>query len=70
MAILIRNTTFRAFVVSNVFAFTFSVIAIFVYFLMADTSRDPQSKKILKKIYDLASIFQCLAVVIAFATDI
>ncbi|KAF3630132.1 hypothetical protein FXO38_27333 [Capsicum annuum] len=57
MAILIRTTTFRAFVVSDVIAFTFSVVSIFVYFLMEDTSRDPQSKKIVKKIYDLASIF-------------
>ncbi|XP_047264693.1 ankyrin repeat-containing protein ITN1-like [Capsicum annuum] len=70
MAILIRKTTFHAFVVSDAIAFTFSVVAIFIYFLMADTSRDPQSKKIVKKLYDLAGIFQCLsmlAVVIAFA---
>ncbi|KAM3319346.1 hypothetical protein P3S67_006546 [Capsicum chacoense] len=58
MAILIKKTTFRAFVVSDAIAFTFSAVAIFIYFLMADTSRDPQSKKIVKKLYDLASIFQ------------
>ncbi|KAM3247099.1 hypothetical protein P3L10_008866 [Capsicum annuum] len=52
MAILIRNTTFCAFVVSDAISFTFSVVAIFIYFLMADTSRDPQSKKIVKKPYD------------------
>ncbi|KAM3247080.1 hypothetical protein P3L10_008847 [Capsicum annuum] len=69
MTILIRKTTFRTFVVSDVIAFTFSAVAIFIYFLMADTSRDPQSKKIVKKPYDLACIFQCLSmlvVVIAF----
>ncbi|KAM3319345.1 hypothetical protein P3S67_006545 [Capsicum chacoense] len=54
MAILTRNTIFRAFVVSDVIAFTFSLVSIFVYFLMEDTSRDPQSKKVVKKIYDLA----------------
>ncbi|KAM3247094.1 hypothetical protein P3L10_008861 [Capsicum annuum] len=70
MAILIRNTTFHAFVVFDVIAFIFSVVSIFVYFLVADTKRDPQSKKIAKKIYDLAGIFQCLTVVIAFATGI
>ncbi|PHT87340.1 hypothetical protein T459_09446 [Capsicum annuum] len=72
MSILIRKTTFRAFVVSDAIAFTFSVVAIFIYFLMADTSRNPQSKKIVKKLYDLAVIFQCLsmlAVVIVFATE-
>ncbi|KAF3625175.1 putative ankyrin repeat-containing protein-like isoform 2, partial [Capsicum annuum] len=71
MAILIRKTTFRAFVVSDSIAFTFSAVAIFIYFLMEDTSRNPQSKKTVKKLYDLAGIFQCLsmlAVVIAFAT--
>ncbi|KAM3268281.1 hypothetical protein P3S67_031222 [Capsicum chacoense] len=36
MAILIRKTAFRAFVVSDVIAFTCSVIAIFIYFFMAD----------------------------------
>ncbi|XP_047264683.1 uncharacterized protein LOC124896870 [Capsicum annuum] len=73
MMILIRKTTFHAFVVSDAIAFTFSAVAIFIYFLMVDTSRDPQSKKIIKKPYDLTCIFQCLSivvVVIALATDI
>ncbi|PHT82392.1 hypothetical protein T459_15407 [Capsicum annuum] len=46
-------------------------VAISIYFLMADTSRSPQSKKLVKKLYVLAGIFQflsMLAVVIAFAT--
>ncbi|KAM3236626.1 hypothetical protein P3L10_016663 [Capsicum annuum] len=73
MAILIRKTTFRAFAVSDAIAFTCSAVAIFIYFLMADTSRSPQRKKLVQKLYDLAGIFQCLsmlAVVIAFATGI
>ncbi|KAM3247087.1 hypothetical protein P3L10_008854 [Capsicum annuum] len=70
MTILIRKTTFRAFIVSDAIAFTFSAVSIFIYFLMEDTSRDPQSKKIVKKPYDLTCIFQCLSmlvVIIAFA---
>ncbi|KAF3640893.1 hypothetical protein FXO38_21887 [Capsicum annuum] len=39
MAILIRKTSFRAFVVSDAIAFTFSAVAIFIYFLMADVNR-------------------------------
>ncbi|PHT48786.1 hypothetical protein CQW23_12994, partial [Capsicum baccatum] len=35
MAILIRKTTFRAFVISDAIAFTFSAVAIFIYFIMA-----------------------------------
>ncbi|KAM3236568.1 hypothetical protein P3L10_016605 [Capsicum annuum] len=71
MAILTRKTTFRAFVVSDAIAFTFSAVAIFIYVLMADVSIEPQSKEIVGKLYDLAAICQCLslfAVVIAFAT--
>ncbi|KAM3345324.1 ankyrin repeat-containing protein ITN1-like [Capsicum galapagoense] len=71
MAILIRKTVFRAFVVFDAIAFTFSAIAIFIYFFMADESRPPPHLKIVAKLYDLAGIFQCLsmlAVLIAFAT--
>ncbi|KAM3268594.1 hypothetical protein P3S67_031535 [Capsicum chacoense] len=71
MAILIRKTTFRAFVVFDAIAFTCSAVAIFIYFLMADSSRFHQNKKAVEKFYDLAGIFQCLSmlvVVIAFAT--
>ncbi|KAM3268301.1 ankyrin repeat-containing protein like [Capsicum chacoense] len=71
MAILIRKTAFRAFVVSDAIAFTCSAIAIFIYFSMADVSNEPHSKNIVRKLYFLAIIFQCLsmlAVVIAFST--
>ncbi|KAM3268226.1 hypothetical protein P3S67_031167 [Capsicum chacoense] len=73
MAILIRKTAFRAFVVSDAIAFTFSAVAIFIYFLMADESRPPPHLKLVHKLYDLAGICQCLsmlAVVVAFATGI
>ncbi|PHT49035.1 hypothetical protein CQW23_13243 [Capsicum baccatum] len=73
MAILIRKTAFRAFVISDAIAFTCSAIAIFIYFSMADVSNEPHSKNIVKKLYYLAIIFQCLsmlAVVIAFATGL
>ncbi|KAM3236442.1 protein ACCELERATED CELL DEATH 6-like [Capsicum annuum] len=72
MTILIRKIAFRAFVVYNVIAFTFSAVAIFIYFLMADVSRNPQQLKIIQKLYDLASIclfLSMLAIVVAFATD-
>ncbi|PHT82585.1 hypothetical protein T459_15600 [Capsicum annuum] len=71
MAILIRKTAFRAFVVSDAIAFTFSAVAIFIYFLMADVSIDPEDKKTLEKLYHLSGVCLCLsmlAVVIAFAT--
>ncbi|KAM3236609.1 protein ACCELERATED CELL DEATH 6 isoform X3 [Capsicum annuum] len=71
MAILTRKTAFRAFVVSDAISFTCSAVAIFIYFLMADLSIEPQSKEILGKLFDIAYFFQCLslfAVVIAFAT--
>ncbi|KAM3268261.1 hypothetical protein P3S67_031202 [Capsicum chacoense] len=71
MAIQTRKAAFRAFVVSDAIAFTFSAGAIFMYFLMAAQSRIPQRKKIVWKFYNLAAICQCLsmfAVVIAFAT--
>ncbi|PHT48921.1 hypothetical protein CQW23_13129 [Capsicum baccatum] len=73
MAILIRKTAIRAFVVSDVIAFTCSVVSIFIYFFMADVSADPQMEKIVKKLYNLAAYFQffsMLAVVIAFATGL
>ncbi|PHT82575.1 hypothetical protein T459_15590 [Capsicum annuum] len=71
MAILIRKTSFCAFVVSDAIAFTFSAVSIFIYFLMAAQSRTPQCKKIVLKLYRIAGICQCLtmfAVVIASAT--
>ncbi|KAM3268253.1 hypothetical protein P3S67_031194 [Capsicum chacoense] len=70
MAILIRKIAFRAFVVSDTIAFTFSSAAIFIYFLMASVISEPQHKKKFQKFYDLAGICLCLsmlAVVIAFA---
>ncbi|KAM3236602.1 ankyrin repeat-containing protein ITN1 [Capsicum annuum] len=56
MEILIRKTTFRAFIVSDGIAFTCSAIAIFIYFLMADESRPPHLE-IVNKLYDLVGIF-------------
>ncbi|PHU18757.1 hypothetical protein BC332_14452 [Capsicum chinense] len=73
MAILIRKTTFRAFVISDAIAFTFSASAIFIYFIMANASTLPQHNKLIQKLYHLASNFLCLsmfAVVIAFATGL
>ncbi|KAM3345518.1 hypothetical protein P3S68_025227 [Capsicum galapagoense] len=73
MAILIRKTAFCAFVVSDAIAFTFSDVAIFIYFLMADVSVDPEDKKTLEKLYHLSGVclfLSMLAVVIAFATGI
>ncbi|KAM3236432.1 hypothetical protein P3L10_016469 [Capsicum annuum] len=70
MDILIRKTTFRAFIVFDAIFFTCSAIAIFIYFLMADESRPPHLE-IVNKLYDLIGIFQCLsmfAVVITFET--
>ncbi|KAM3345520.1 ankyrin repeat-containing protein ITN1-like [Capsicum galapagoense] len=72
MAILIRKTTFRAFVVSDAIAFTFSAVSIFIYFIMASVVPKPENEKIIQKLYDNAAICQCLsmlAVVIAFATE-
>ncbi|KAM3268565.1 hypothetical protein P3S67_031506 [Capsicum chacoense] len=72
MAILIRKTAFRTFVVSDAIAFTFSAFAIFIYFLMAGHSRFPQCKKIVIKLFNLAGFclyISMLAFVIAFATD-
>ncbi|KAM3345492.1 hypothetical protein P3S68_025201 [Capsicum galapagoense] len=54
MEILIRKTSFRAFVVSDAIAFIFSVVSIFIYFLMADESRPHSHLEIVKKLYDLA----------------
>lgn len=54
MEILIRKTTFRAFIVSDAIAFTCSAIAIFIYFLMADESRPPHLE-IVNKLYDLVT---------------
>ncbi|KAM3236335.1 ankyrin repeat-containing protein ITN1-like [Capsicum annuum] len=71
MAILIRKTTFRAFVISDAIAFTFSAFAIFIYFIMANASTLPRHEKLIQKLYGRASNFLCLsmlAVVIAFAT--
>ncbi|PHU18765.1 hypothetical protein BC332_14460 [Capsicum chinense] len=73
MAILIRKTAFRAFVLSDAIAFTFLAVAIFIYFLMAGEIPEPQSENIVMKLYNLVAICQCLsmfAVVIAFATGV
>ncbi|PHT49033.1 hypothetical protein CQW23_13241 [Capsicum baccatum] len=54
MVILIRKTSFRAFVVSDAISFTFSAVAILIYFLMAAQIRIPQHKKIVWNLYKIA----------------
>ncbi|TMW85391.1 hypothetical protein EJD97_023238 [Solanum chilense] len=77
MAILLRKTAFRAFVISDVLAFAFSAGAIFIYFFMADCDVDEDEEckrdwfKVLRSYYYIAGILQLLAmgaVVIAFVT--
>ncbi|XP_049388108.1 ankyrin repeat-containing protein At5g02620-like [Solanum stenotomum] len=77
MAILLRKTAFRAFVISDVLAFSFSAGAIFIYFFMADCDVDGEEEckrdwfKVLRSYYYIAGILQLLAmgaVVIAFVT--
>ncbi|XP_070002159.1 protein ACCELERATED CELL DEATH 6-like [Nicotiana tabacum] len=71
MAILIRKTAFRAFVVSDVIAFMCSAGAVFTYFAMADYNRVTVQDSVLEKLYDVAGLLQHLAlisVVIAFVT--
>ncbi|XP_049386867.1 protein ACCELERATED CELL DEATH 6-like [Solanum stenotomum] len=77
MAILLRKTVFRAFVISDVLTFAFSAGAIFIYFLMADCDVDEDEEctrdwfKVLRSYYYIAGILQLLAmgaVVIAFVT--
>ncbi|KAG5597378.1 hypothetical protein H5410_038610 [Solanum commersonii] len=65
MAILLRKAAFRAFVISDVLAFSFSAGAIFIYFFMADS--DVGGDEDFKR----TGILQLLAmgaVVIAFVT--
>jgi len=77
MAILLRKAAFRAFVISDVLAFSFSAGAIFIYFFMADSDVDDDEDfktdwfKVLRSYYYIAGILQLLAmgaVVIAFVT--
>ncbi|KAM3268295.1 hypothetical protein P3S67_031236 [Capsicum chacoense] len=73
MTILIRKTSFRAFVFSDAIAFTFSAVAILIYFLMEAQIRITQHKKIVWYLYKITSICQYLSmfeVVIAFAIGI
>ncbi|KAM3268304.1 hypothetical protein P3S67_031245 [Capsicum chacoense] len=55
MEILIRKT-FLALVVSNAIAFTFSAVAIFIYFIMASVVPEPENEKIIQKLYVHAAI--------------
>ncbi|MCD7459341.1 hypothetical protein HAX54_040668 [Datura stramonium] len=72
MAILLRRTAFRAFVVSDAIAFTCSAAAVFTYFAMAANAISAVTDLIIIiQLYRIATILQLLsmsAVVSAFAT--
>uniref|UniRef100_A0A0V0I9H8 Putative ovule protein n=1 Tax=Solanum chacoense TaxID=4108 RepID=A0A0V0I9H8_SOLCH len=77
MAILLKRAAFRAFVISDVLAFSCSAGAIFIYFFMADMDTDYHEQpkwdwfKIFRRSYNIASYLQLLAicaVVVAFVT--
>jgi len=77
MAILLKRAAFRAFVISDVLAFSCSATAIFIYFFMADMDTDYHEQpkwdwfKIFRRSYNIASYLQLLAicaVVVAFVT--
>ncbi|MCD9643867.1 hypothetical protein HAX54_031719 [Datura stramonium] len=83
MAVLLRKTAFRAFVVSDVIAFACSAGAIFVYFFMADSDVDIEEDDdkenqmagfaFLRRLYYIAGTLQLLAmaaVVVAFVTGL
>ncbi|XP_059288154.1 protein ACCELERATED CELL DEATH 6-like [Lycium ferocissimum] len=71
MAILIRKTAFRAFVVSDAIAFTCSAGAVFSYFLIVARAATTRKLKTLYRLYKIATTLQLVAisaVVIAFVT--
>ncbi|KAL3364348.1 hypothetical protein AABB24_013214 [Solanum stoloniferum] len=77
MAILLKRAAFRAFVISDVLAFSCSVGALFIYFFMADMDVDYDEEpkwdwfKTFRRSYSIASTLQGLAmgaVVVAFVT--
>ncbi|KAM3268584.1 hypothetical protein P3S67_031525 [Capsicum chacoense] len=71
MAILIRETVFRAFVVSDTIAFTCSAGAVFNYFYIAISATTAKRLKLITVRFKIAILLQSLAmsaVVIAFVT--
>ncbi|XP_049415110.1 ankyrin repeat-containing protein At5g02620-like isoform X1 [Solanum stenotomum] len=77
MAILLKRAAFRAFVISDVLAFSCSAGAIFIYFFMADMDVDYNEErkwdwfKMFRRSYNIAGSLQGLAmgaVVVAFVT--
>ncbi|KAM3345258.1 hypothetical protein P3S68_024967 [Capsicum galapagoense] len=75
MAILLRRTTFRAFVISDVIAFAFSTAAVFAYFVMAKKtiSSATTELKVTIHLYNMALLLQLqamTAVVVAFITGL
>ncbi|PHT50793.1 hypothetical protein CQW23_10540 [Capsicum baccatum] len=71
MAILIRETAFRAFVVSDAIAFTCSACAVFSYFYIAINAANAKNLILITVRYNIAILLQRLAmsaVVIAFIT--
>ncbi|KAM3236596.1 hypothetical protein P3L10_016633 [Capsicum annuum] len=75
MAILLRRAAFRAFVISDVIAFTCSTAAIFAYFIMATKSISSATAKleVIIPLYNTAILLQLLgmtAVIVAFSTGL
>ncbi|KAH0744966.1 hypothetical protein KY290_032959 [Solanum tuberosum] len=71
LAILARNTAFRAFVVSDAIAFTCSAGAVFSYFFIAANAAATTKLKIMCVLFNTAMLLQLFAmsaVVIAFVT--
>ncbi|WMV38252.1 hypothetical protein MTR67_031637 [Solanum verrucosum] len=72
MAILLRRTAFRAFVVSDAITFTCSSGAVFAYFAMAANSISAVTElTVIIQLYNMAialQIYAMAAVVVAFAT--
>ncbi|KAM3268562.1 hypothetical protein P3S67_031503 [Capsicum chacoense] len=75
MAIPLRRAAFRAFVISDVIAFTCSTAAVFAYFLMATKSISSARTelKAIIRLYNMAIRLQLLAmtaVIVAFSTGL
>ncbi|XP_060212429.1 protein ACCELERATED CELL DEATH 6-like [Lycium barbarum] len=62
MAILLRRTAFRAFVVTDAIAFTSSAAAVFTYFAMAASVISEPELRVVMRLYKIAvfcSFWQC-----------
>ncbi|KAM3342434.1 hypothetical protein P3S68_027400 [Capsicum galapagoense] len=75
MVILLRRTTFLAFVISDAIAFACSTAAVFTYFSMATKSISSTTRKlkVIIRLYNMAILLQILAmtaVVVAFSTGL